>query len=143
MDTTTLAARRERALGAGAPLFYDKPLHIVRGEGVHLFDADGSPLCRHVQQRAVRRTRQSACRRGDGAPAGDAKRAQPLSARRHRCFAERLAALHGPAIESVIFSCRGTEANEVALRMARVATGKHGIVCTNATYHGNSERSAR
>ena len=38
MDTTTLAARRERALGAGAPLFYDKPLHIVRGEGVHLFD---------------------------------------------------------------------------------------------------------
>src|SRR5262249_52456882 len=32
-----------------------------------------------------------------------------------------------------------TEANEVALRMARIATGKAGIVCTNATYHGNSE----
>src|SRR5260221_14101071 len=41
MDTTTLVARRERALGAGAPLFYDKPLHIVRGEGVHLFDETG------------------------------------------------------------------------------------------------------
>ena len=54
-------------------------------------------------------------------------------------FAERLAALHGPEIESVIFSCSGTEANEVALRMARMATGKSGIVCTNATYHGNSE----
>ena len=38
-----------------------------------------------------------------------------------------------------IFSCSGTEANEVALRMARGATGKTGIVCTNATYHGNSE----
>ncbi len=48
-------------------------------------------------------------------------------------------ALHGPEIESVIFSCSGTEANEVALRMARMATGKAGIVCTNATYHGNSE----
>ncbi|HET6220797.1 MAG TPA: aminotransferase class III-fold pyridoxal phosphate-dependent enzyme, partial [Dongiaceae bacterium] len=30
-------------------------------------------------------------------------------------------------------------ANEVALRMARMATAKAGIVCTNATYHGNSE----
>ncbi len=39
----------------------------------------------------------------------------------------------------MIFSCSGTEANEVALRMARMATGKAGIVCTNATYHGNSE----
>jgi 4-aminobutyrate aminotransferase-like enzyme len=54
-------------------------------------------------------------------------------------FAERLAALHGPAIESVVFSCSGTEAIEVALRMARFATGKRGIVFTNATYHGNSE----
>ena len=59
-------------------------------------------------------------------------------------FAERLTNLHhapsgGPAIENVVFSCSGTEANEVALRMARFATGKSGIVCTNATYHGNSE----
>jgi 4-aminobutyrate aminotransferase-like enzyme len=38
-----------------------------------------------------------------------------------------------------VFSCSGTEANEVALRMARLKTGKTGIVCTNATYHGNSE----
>jgi 4-aminobutyrate aminotransferase-like enzyme len=39
----------------------------------------------------------------------------------------------------VVFSCSGTEANEVALRMARFATGRAGIVCTDATYHGNSE----
>ena len=54
-------------------------------------------------------------------------------------LAERIAALHGPAIESVIFSCSGTEANEVALRIVRGQTGKAGIVCTNHTYHGNSE----
>jgi len=47
--------------------------------------------------------------------------------------------MHGPQIESVILSCSGTEANEVALRMARFATGKRGILCTDATYHGNSE----
>ncbi len=37
----TLAARRDRAFGAGAPLFYNTPLHIVRGQGVELFDPEG------------------------------------------------------------------------------------------------------
>lgn len=36
-----LIARRDALLGAGAPLFYEEPLTIVRGEGVHLFDEDG------------------------------------------------------------------------------------------------------
>ena len=54
-------------------------------------------------------------------------------------FCERLAGLHGPEIESVILSCSGTEAIEVALRMARMATGHSGIVCSDGTYHGNSE----
>jgi 4-aminobutyrate aminotransferase-like enzyme len=54
-------------------------------------------------------------------------------------FAERLTALYGPPIESVIVSCSGTEAVEVALRMARMVTGNAGIVCTDGTYHGNSE----
>ncbi|MEA2811151.1 MAG: hypothetical protein QOJ17_5292, partial [Rhodospirillaceae bacterium] len=139
MDTTTLAARRERALGAGAPLFYDRPLHIVRGEGVYLFDETGRryvdmynnvPCVGHANPHVV-----------------EAMARQQATLNVHSRYlhegivalAERLAALHGPAIESVVFSCSGTEANEVALRMARGATGKNGIVCTNATYHGNSE----
>src|SRR5882762_4023477 len=139
MDTTTLVARRERALGAGAPLFYDRPLHIVRGEGVYLFDETGRryvdmynnvPCVGHVNPHVV-----------------EAMSCQQATLNVHSRYlhegiialAERLAALHGPAIESVVFSCSGTEANEVALRMARGATGKNGIVCTNATYHGNSE----
>ncbi len=40
-STEDLIARRERILGVGAPLFYERPLHVVRGEGVYLFDADG------------------------------------------------------------------------------------------------------
>jgi len=54
-------------------------------------------------------------------------------------FAERLAGLHHDGIESVVFSCSGTEANEVAIQMARVVTGHRGLVCTDAAYHGNSE----
>jgi len=134
----TLAARRDRAFGAGSPLFYNTPLHIVRGEGVFLFDADG---CRYIDM-----YNNVPCV-GHGNPTVvEAMARQQGTLNVHSrylhegivAFAERLAALHGPQIESVIFSCSGTEANEVALRMARLATGKSGIVCTNATYHGNS-----
>jgi 4-aminobutyrate aminotransferase-like enzyme len=133
--TTDLLARRNAALGAGAPLFYEVPLHIVRGDDVYLYDNDGRryvdmynnvPCVGHANPRVV-----------------EAMAQQQATLNVHSRylhegvveFAERLAALHGPQIESVILSCSGTEANEVALRMARFATGKRGIVCTNATYH--------
>ncbi len=43
MDMTpqALLARRNQAMGEGAPLFYNEPLHLVRGEGVYLFDPAG------------------------------------------------------------------------------------------------------
>ncbi len=139
MPNAALMERRNRALGAGTPLFYRQPLHIVRGEGVHLFDADGRryvdmynnvPCVGHAHPRVV-----------------EAMARQQATLNVHSrylhegivAFAERLAALHGPAIESVVFSCSGTEANEIALRMARFATGRRGILCTDATYHGNND----
>lgn len=144
MTTQQLLARRDRVLGTGAPLFYTAPLHIVRGEGVYLFDAEGRryvdmynnvPCVGHAHPHVV-----EAMARQQGT-------LNVHSRYLHEGildFAERLAGLHRPshgggAIESVIVSCSGTEAIEVALRMARFATGKGGIVCTNATYHGNSE----
>ncbi|MDE0388781.1 MAG: aspartate aminotransferase family protein, partial [Rhodospirillales bacterium] len=41
MSNDTLLERRHRLLGAGAPLFYDRPLHLVKGEGVRVWDSDG------------------------------------------------------------------------------------------------------
>jgi 4-aminobutyrate aminotransferase-like enzyme len=137
--TTELVRRRDAAFGAGATLFYNEPVEVVRGEGVYLFDADGRryidmynnvPCVGHAHPRVV-----------------EAVARQMATLNVHSryleegviAFAERLAALHGPQIESVLFSCTGTEASEVALRMARFATGRAGVVCTNATYHGNSE----
>jgi 4-aminobutyrate aminotransferase-like enzyme len=139
MSSESLAARRDQAFGAGAPLFYNAPLHIVRGEGVEVFDAEG--------RRYVDMYNNVPCV-GHGNPhVVEAMARQQATLNVHSrylhegivAFAERLVALHGPSIESVIFSCSGTEANEIALRMARMTTGKTGIVCTNATYHGNSE----
>lgn len=143
MTKDDLRTRRDRALGAGAPLFYDEPIELVRGEGVHLFDPDGRryvdlynnvPCVGHANPRVV-----------------EAMTRQQATLNVHSRYlhegivelAERLVGLHpggtGPPIESVIFSCSGTEAVEVALTMARVATGRRGVVATDATYHGNSE----
>jgi 4-aminobutyrate aminotransferase-like enzyme len=139
MNDVSLKTRRDRALGAGAALFYETPLHIVRGEGTYVFDADG--------RRYVDMYNNVPCVGHANPRVAEAMARQQGTLNTHGrylhegivTFAERLAALHGPQIESVVFSCSGTEANEVALRMARFATGRRGIVCTNATYHGNSE----
>ena len=136
--TETLLQRRERLLGVGAPLFYREPVHIVRGEGVAVFDADGRryvdlynnvPCVGHCHPRVV---------------AAIGEQAATLNVHSRYLhegildYAERLADHHHDGIESVVFACTGTEANEVALMMARLATGGRGIVCTNAGYHGNS-----
>ncbi|HEY0342750.1 MAG TPA: aminotransferase class III-fold pyridoxal phosphate-dependent enzyme, partial [Steroidobacteraceae bacterium] len=40
-DNSDLLSRRARALGPTYSLFYDEPLHIVRAEGVWMYDAEG------------------------------------------------------------------------------------------------------
>jgi 4-aminobutyrate aminotransferase-like enzyme len=135
----SLIDRRNQALGVGAPLFYSEPLHILRGQGAYLWDVDGKryvdmynnvPCVGHANPHVVEAmTRQQ-------------RTLNVHSRYLHEGivdFAERLTALHPSHIESVVFSCSGTEANEVALRMIRLATGKRGVVCSNGTYHGNSE----
>ena len=134
----TLAQRRDRALGAGAPLFYDEPVHIVRGEGVRLVDADGTkymdmynnvPCIGHCHPHVVQAVREQA-----GVLNTHSRYLHEGIVR----YAERLVGRHHAGIESVVFTCTGTEAVEVALMMARMATGRRGVICTDAAYHGNS-----
>lgn len=139
MDKENILERRKRLLGAGAPLFYDEPLHIVRGEGVHLYDAGGKeyldvynnvPNVGHCHPHVV-----------------EALHRQSSILNVHTRYlhetildyAERLTALHDDSLSMAFFTCSGTEANELALRMARFISGGQGIICSNATYHGNSE----
>ena len=135
----TLQQRRDLALGSGAELFYDTPLEIVRGEGVYLFDRDGRryvdmynnvPCVGHANPAVVR------------AMAEQQATVNVHSRYLHDgivSFGERLARLNHDDIECVVFGCSGTEAIEVAFQIARVVTGERGVICTDATYHGNSE----
>ena len=138
MSTTGLLERRERALGRGMELFYEEPVHIVRGEGVHLYDESGRqyvdmynnvPSVGHCHPHVV------------SAIVSQAAILNVHSRYLHEGvveYAERLTAKHHDGIDSAVFACSGTEAVEIALMMARGATGGQGIVCTDASYHGNS-----
>jgi 4-aminobutyrate aminotransferase-like enzyme len=139
MAKDSLQRRRDLALGSGTELFYDTPLEIVRGEGVYLYDRDGRryvdmynnvPCVGHANPAVVQ------------AMAEQQATVNVHSRYLHEgivAFAERLVGLNHESIESVVFSCSGTEAVEVAIQMARIVTGNRGLICTDATYHGNSE----
>jgi 4-aminobutyrate aminotransferase-like enzyme len=53
-------------------------------------------------------------------------------------YVERLTATLGHGISQAIMCCTGSEANDIALRMAQAVTGKTGIIATDNTYHGNT-----
>ena len=133
-----LLERRHRIMGRKAPLFYREPLHIVRGEGVWLYDTEGKryldcynnvPCVGHCHPRVV-----------------EALTEQATALNVHTRYlhetvveyGERLTATLADDLTMLFMTCTGTESNELALRMARKVTGKEGIICTNATYHGNS-----
>jgi len=120
------------------PLFYREPLHLVRGDGVELFDPHG--------RRYVDMYNNVPCVGHANPRVAEAMRAQQSTLNTHSRYlhesiielAERLANLHTtPGMESVSFSCSGTEAVDVAMQMARIVTGNRGFISTDGTYHGN------
>ncbi len=137
-DNTALIARRERLLGRNMSLFYDDPVHLVRGEGVWVWDADGRkyldcynnvPHVGHCHPRVVEAI---------------ARQAATLNTHTRYLhegildYVERLTATFDKSLNAAILTCTGSEANDVALRMAQAVTGKTGVIATNHTYHGNT-----
>jgi len=137
-STANLQARRERLLGPNMPTFYNEPVHIVRGEGVWLWDADGRkyldcynnvPHVGHCNPRVV-----------------DAIHRQASTLNTHTRYlhegildyVERLTGTMDNSLCSAVMTCTGSEANDIALRMAEAVSGKRGIIATDATYHGNT-----
>ena len=137
--TAELARRRRGALGAAlTPLTYRQPVHVVRGEGVWLYDADGRklldaynnvPVVGHchprVTEAVVRQTRLLNTH--------SRYLYEPLIE-----LAERLATTM-PAdtgLDTVMLVNSGSEANELAWRLATAVTGKGGAIVTDHAYHG-------
>ena len=133
-----LLSDRERLLGPNVPTFYDDPVHIVKGEGVWLWDDEGRkyldcynnvPHVGHCNERVVE------------ALYRQAKTLNTHTRYLHEGildYVERLTATTDASLDTAILTCTGSEANDIALRMAEAVTGNRGIVATDATYHGNT-----
>jgi len=137
-----LLARRERLLGPAYRLFYDNPLHIVRGEGVWLIDADGRryldmynnvPHVGHCHPHVVA----AVCEQ-----MGILNTHTRYLHENVLAYAERLLERLPAELNVAMFSCTGTEANELALRIARACTGGSGLIVAESAYHGNSHAIA-
>jgi len=126
-------------MGSAYRLFYENPVHLVRGEGVWLFDADGNkyldmynnvPHVGHCHPTVA----EAIC-------------AQAKTLNTHTRYlhenvinlAERLTQKLPDELDTAMFCCTGSEANELALRIARMVTGGTGIIVTDSAYHGNTQ----
>jgi 4-aminobutyrate aminotransferase-like enzyme/Ser/Thr protein kinase RdoA (MazF antagonist) len=134
-----LIRRRNEALGALlTPLTYARPVHVVRAEGVWIHEPDGQrlldaynnvPVVGHchprVTEAVVRQTRLGAT--------NARYLAEPLVE-----LAERLLATFPPdvALDTVLLVNSGSEANDLAWRLAAEASGRDGALVTENAYHG-------
>jgi 4-aminobutyrate aminotransferase-like enzyme len=136
MTTGDLIARRNAALGSAYRLFYASPVEFARGEGVYLYDPDGNayldaynnvPSVGHSHPRVTEAvTRQLATLN---------THTRYLTAGLVD-YAERLLATHAVEAGQAMFTCTGSEANDLALRIARHRTGGTGVIVTANAYHG-------
>jgi betaine-aldehyde dehydrogenase len=137
-EARALRARRDAVIGAYSPMFYDEPLHVVAGHGVWLTGADGVdyldaynnvPHVGHCNPEVVRAISEQAGRlnvhtRYLHAPVVE--------------YAEMLLSTFAARLDKVFFTNSGSEANELALRIARQHTAAAGVLVTDFSYHGNT-----
>jgi 4-aminobutyrate aminotransferase-like enzyme/Ser/Thr protein kinase RdoA (MazF antagonist) len=136
--TETLSRQRLHYLGKSLRLSYDEPLHIVRGDGVWLFDADG---------RRYLDAYNNVAHVGHCHPT-----VVSAIARQARRLNTNTRYLHGDIVTLAktitdsmpgeltvcMFVCTGSEANDLAWRIARAVTSGSGAIVTDNAYHGNT-----
>jgi len=131
-----LLTRRNRLLGPAYRLFYDEPFHPVRGEGVWLYDKAGTPWLDAYNN--------VACVGHSHPQVVDAIARQAATLNTHTRYlhegildyAERLLATMPEAVGHVTFTCTGSEANDLAMRIATAHTQGTGLIVTRFAYHG-------
>jgi 4-aminobutyrate aminotransferase-like enzyme/Ser/Thr protein kinase RdoA (MazF antagonist) len=131
-----LLRRRQTALGANAELSYDRPLHLVRGEGVWVYAADGErlldvynnvPHVGHAHPVVVAAIADQAKRIASNTRYLDERIIE---------YVERLTSTLPPDLDTCLFVNSGSEANDIAWRIAKSHTGHDGALVMTYAYHG-------
>ena len=133
----SLMSRRQAVLGK-TYTFYDEPLELVRGRGTRLYDAAGNEYLDCYNNVA---------NVGHAHPyvvEALARQAATLNTNSRYLhteilrLGERLSATLPDGLDTWIFVCTGSEANDLAVRIARMVTGRQGVAVTEHSYHGNT-----
>ena len=138
MSKEEILAQRQAHLGPSLSLSYRRPLEILRGWGQYLYDENGRKYLDVVN---------NVCHVGHSHPRvvqALARQAVVLNTNTRYLhpnivrYAERLLATLPEPLEVCFFVCSGSEANELALRLARTATGAEDMIVIDGAYHGNT-----
>ncbi|WP_457150395.1 aspartate aminotransferase family protein [Mesorhizobium sp. P5_C1] len=138
-----LLERRARLLGPTYRAFYRNPIHLVRGSGVWLYDAQGRKFLDaynnvasvgHCHPRVV-----------------EALSGQAATLNTHTRYlseiildyAEKLLGTCPPHLGHAMFTCTGSEANDLAIRIAQHSSGGTGVIITDFAYHGATIATAQ
>lgn len=135
--TEAMIARRNALLGPAYRLMYEHPLHIVRGEGAWLIDPQG----RRYLDAYNNVTSLGHCH--PAVTEAICRQVQTLATNTRYLhdtileLAERLlASVPGTDLAHMMLTCTGSEANDLAYRIAKVRTGGTGMIVTDTAYHG-------
>lgn len=136
--TSALVQSRLNNVGPTTMLFYQEPLHIIRGEGTWLYDSNGRQYLDvynnvsslgHCHPKVI-----------------EAVHNQMRNVNIHtrylhetmHVYAEKLLGTMPESINRLVMTCTGTESNDLAMRLATTYTKKKGFIVSEAAYHGNS-----
>ncbi|MEM8732088.1 MAG: aspartate aminotransferase family protein [Pseudomonadota bacterium] len=136
-------ARRLKNLGASSVLFYEDPIEMVSAKGVWMEAADGRryldfynnvPSIGHAHPRVVEAIRDQVGRLNTNtrylvSVVDD--------------YIDALKAHLPSSLENVVLTCSGSEANDLAVRIAQATTRAKGVIVTQTAYHGNTDLATK
>lgn len=138
-ETRKLTDKRSQVLGESYRLFYRNPVHLIKGQGQYLWDATGHKYLDVYNNVASI---------GHCHPAViEAVNEQMKMLNTHTRYlhenilnyTEELLKTTPSEIDRAMYMCTGSEANDLAIRIAREYSGGTGIIVSQEAYHGTSE----
>jgi 4-aminobutyrate aminotransferase-like enzyme len=138
LTSAQISTSRRAHIGPSLSVSYHRPLTIVRGWKQYLYDDDGLryldavnnvPHVGHSHPTVVRAVREQMAVLNTNTRYLHERLVE---------YAERLTATLPEPLQVCYFTNSGSEANELAIRLARVATGRRGMVVVDVGYHGNT-----
>jgi 4-aminobutyrate aminotransferase-like enzyme len=142
-EEQAIVERRQRLLGPAYRLMYEHPVELVRGEGVWLYDRNGEAYLDVYNNVA------SVGHCHPHVVSSMARQAGILSTNTRYMqegildYAEKLLGTFPEALSHIMFTCTGSEANDLAIRIANAYTGGTGFIVTETAYHGITQAVSR